>query len=310
MKATLSLDLDNKWSYMKTHGDPQWETMPSYLDIVVPAALRVLRDLGLRITFFIVGQDAAIAANAETLRSIADDGHEIGNHSFHHEPWIHRRPQREIEAELALAEDSIERATAQRPKGYRSPGFANSSAVFGALARRGYQYDASRLPTFIGPIARAYYFRSTKLDEQQKAERADLFGSFTDGFLPNRRHLIDTPAGSLTEVPVTTFPAVRLPIHVSYVLYLATFSPALARAYFSAALFACRCAGSEPSILLHPLDFLTARDCPELDFFPAMTLDPNVKRRMLVFALEELIRNYDVLPIGNLISQSALVTAH
>jgi peptidoglycan-N-acetylglucosamine deacetylase len=22
--ASLSLDLDNKWSYMKTHGDPGW----------------------------------------------------------------------------------------------------------------------------------------------------------------------------------------------------------------------------------------------------------------------------------------------
>ncbi len=24
--ASLSLDLDNKWSYMKTHGDAGWET--------------------------------------------------------------------------------------------------------------------------------------------------------------------------------------------------------------------------------------------------------------------------------------------
>ena len=29
--ASLSLDLDNQWSYMKTHGDPGWESLPSYL---------------------------------------------------------------------------------------------------------------------------------------------------------------------------------------------------------------------------------------------------------------------------------------
>ena len=37
--ASLSLDLDNKWSYMKTHGDPGWEGFPSYLDTVVPRFL-------------------------------------------------------------------------------------------------------------------------------------------------------------------------------------------------------------------------------------------------------------------------------
>ena len=33
--ASVSLDLDNHWSYLKTHGDPQWEDRPSYLDVVV-----------------------------------------------------------------------------------------------------------------------------------------------------------------------------------------------------------------------------------------------------------------------------------
>ena len=40
--ASLSLDLDNKWSYMKTHGDPGWESLPSYLPVVVPRFLRLL----------------------------------------------------------------------------------------------------------------------------------------------------------------------------------------------------------------------------------------------------------------------------
>ena len=34
--ASFSLDLDNKWSYMKTHGDAGWESFPSYLDCIVP----------------------------------------------------------------------------------------------------------------------------------------------------------------------------------------------------------------------------------------------------------------------------------
>ncbi|MCX8016866.1 MAG: hypothetical protein N2690_03020, partial [Rhodocyclaceae bacterium] len=50
---------------------------------------------------------------------------------------------------------------------------------------------------------------------------------------------------------VTVFPAVRVPFHLTYVLYLSTFSEAAARLYFQSALQACRSFGVEPSLLLH-----------------------------------------------------------
>ena len=56
--ASISLDLDNQWSYMKIHGDAGWQAFPSYLDIFIPYVLDILKTLELRITFFIVGQDA------------------------------------------------------------------------------------------------------------------------------------------------------------------------------------------------------------------------------------------------------------
>src|SRR3954447_2743061 len=87
--ASLSLDLDNKWSYLKTHGDRGWESYPSYLDVVVPRFLGMLKELGLRITVFVVGQDAACTSNRDALSAISASGHGIGNHSFHHEPWLH-----------------------------------------------------------------------------------------------------------------------------------------------------------------------------------------------------------------------------
>src|SRR4051812_47846343 len=89
LMASLSLDLDNKWSYLKTHGDRGWESFPSYLDGVVPRFIELLQDLKLRITVFVVGQDAAIRSNHDALRSLVTAGHGIGNHSFHHEPWLH-----------------------------------------------------------------------------------------------------------------------------------------------------------------------------------------------------------------------------
>ena len=103
--ASLSLDLDNKWSYMKTHGDPGWSQHPSYLDVVVPRSLEMLQELGIAITYFVVGQDAAIEANHGALKSISDAGHEIGNHSFHHEPWLHLYSEEKLKDELTQAQD-------------------------------------------------------------------------------------------------------------------------------------------------------------------------------------------------------------
>lgn len=297
MKAALSLDLDNKWSYMKTHGDAGWETFPTYFDILIPDALRVMDELGVRITFFVVGQDAALEANRDALSRLAPAGHEVANHSYHHEPWMHRRTAAEIDEELAQSEESIAAATGKVPRGFRGPGFVRSETMTNALAARGYLYDASSLPTFIGPLARAYYFRSARLPEGERAERHDLFGQFSDGFQANRMHVIHSNGRALYEIPVTTMPGLRLPIHVSYVLYIATFSPALALAYFRTAIALCEATGIEPSILLHPLDFLSAAQCPELAFFPGMDLDPGVKREVLTRVLLILTKHYAVVPL-------------
>jgi hypothetical protein len=301
MKAALSLDLDNQWSYMKTHGDRGWQEYPSYFDVLIPRALDVLRRMNVHATFLIVGQDAALERNREALAQLAPAGHEIGNHSYYHEPWMHRRGEREIDDELARAEDAIEAVTGRRPRGFRGPGFVTSQTLMDVLGRRHYLYDASSLPTFIGPIARAYYFRSAKLDEQQRREREDLFGHFSDGLRPNRPRCVSANGSALHEIPVTTMPGLRFPMHVSYVLYVATISPALAVAYFRAALELCKMTRTEPSILLHPLDFLSAADCPDLGFFPAMSLDPGVKRAVLEQVLLILTKQYDVVPLEHFV---------
>lgn len=297
MKAALSLDLDNKWSYMKTHGDAGWESFPSYLDVLIPQALRIMGDLGVHITFFVVGQDAAIDRNREPLSQIALDGHEIANHSYHHEPWMHRRSRAEIDDEIARAEDSIAAAAGRIPRGFRGPGFVKSPTLIDVLVSRGYLYDASSLPTFIGPLARAYYFRSARLEGRELDERHDLFGQFRDGFARNRPYRVYAGRRFIEEIPVTTMPGLRLPIHVSYVLYIATISAALALTYFRTALALCALTATAPSILLHPLDFLSARECPELRFFPGMTLDPGLKRDLLARILRELTKRYEVVPL-------------
>lgn len=271
--ASLSLDLDNQWSYLKTHGDAGWESFPSYLPVVVPRVLEFLRARGLTITFFIVGQDAALEKNAGPLRALAEAGHEIGNHSFHHEPWLHLYSETQLEREIAQAEAAIESATGQRPRGFRGPGFSLSETVLRVLERRGYVYDASTFPTFLGPLARAYYLMTARMSKAERAQRKALFGAFSDGWRqlsPYRWNLGD--GRGLIEIPVTTLPLLKVPIHASYVIWLSSYSPLLARWYFKTAVRLCRMTGTQLSLLLHPLDFLGAEDVRELAFFPGMNL--------------------------------------
>ena len=296
--ASLSLDLDNEWSYLKTRGDPAWESMPSYLDCVVPRVLEMLKRRALRITFFVVGQDAALAKNHAALRQLADAGHEIGNHSFRHEPWLHLYSEAELEHELEQAETHIERATGKRTNAFRGPGFSLSETTLRVLLRRGYRYDASTFPTFLGPLARAYYFMTAKLDPEERAKRAKLFGSFRDGLRPLRPYRWQLPEGSLLEIPVSTLPVLRVPIHLSYVLYLSAVSPWLARTYFEMALRLCRLVNVEPSILLHPLDFLSGQDVPSLGFFPGMRLPIEKKLQITEHCIARLQALYDVKSLG------------
>jgi len=293
--ASLSLDLDNKWSYLKTHGEPAWSSYPTYLPLVVPRILEFLRERNLTITFFVVGMDAERPENGAPLHAIAAAGHEIGNHSYQHEPWLHLYAEDEIDNEITQAERAIERATGCRPVGFRGPGFSLSSATLRVLARRGYAYDASTFPTFLGPLARAYYFATARLSREDRERRASLFGGWHEGFRPLQPYQWPAAMGGMLEVPVTTFPWIRAPIHASYLVYLSKFSIRLARAYFRAALSACRMAGVEPSLLLHSLDFLGADDDNDLRFFPGMDLTTRHKLRVIDDCLAMLTESREVL---------------
>lgn len=294
--ASLSLDMDDKWCYLKIHGDKGWEALPTYLPTFVPRVLGFLESLNnLHITFMIVGQDADREQNHALLQSLVAAGHEIGNHSYNHESWMHLYHEDQIVDDLVRAEIAIERATRQRPVGFRGPGFSISYQIMQVLAQRGYLYDASTFPTYLGPLARAYYFMTTRLTPEEKAMRRELFGKFKDGLRTNAPYRWRYNGADLIEIPVTTFPIFKVPIHISYVLYLSMFSKTLALTYFRTALKLCKFSGLEPSILLHPLDFLGVDDNQnELSFFPAMGLKADRKMGVVREALQIMADEFEL----------------
>ncbi|GGN03644.1 polysaccharide deacetylase [Lentzea pudingi] len=289
--ASVSLDLDNLWAYLRTHGDPRWEGRPSFLPSAVPRLLDVFGEQRLTTTVFVVGADAERDDGAEAVASIVAAGHEIANHSFWHQPWLHRFSDEDVEKEVMRAEEAIMAAGAPRPVGFRGPGYSVTPALLDVLRRRGYLYDASVLPTWIGPLARAYHNRSAGSTDGGE----DLFGGFGKVRAPNTAYRW---RDGLVELPVTTMPLLRVPIHGAYLLQLHQISPRLARGYFRTALRLCLARKVSPSLLLHPTDVLSGAEAPGMEFFPGMAVPGAEKVELLGWVLSSLREHFDVVGTG------------
>jgi hypothetical protein len=305
--ASISLDLDNQWSYMKIHGDEGWDKYPSYFDIFVPHVLNVLDELNLKITFFIVGKDTESEDNRKYLRMITERGHDIGNHSYHHESWLQTYSYEKIEKEIREAEEAIFNVTGHRPTGFRGPGFSWSKDLLKVLQSRGYKFDASTLPTYLGPLARMYYFKKSDLSKEEKKARKELFGKFSEGFRKLKPYKWDLGDGkSITEIPVTTMPVFKLPFHLSYLIYLGNISIPLMNLYLNTAITMCKITKTPISFLLHPLDLIGGDQISQLAFFPGMNVSSDKKVKVFKKVIGLLQKHYDVVNMDEHLSDMEL----
>ena len=175
-----SFDLDNHWSYMKTHGDSGWETLP-----LVPRHAGADRARALR----------APRGERDVLRGRPGRGARDEPRRARRAGAAGTRDRQPLLLARALV--SRVRPAADRagdpPRrgadraGHRAaaarvprPGLLLSSAdAVRVLSERGYAYDASTLPTFLGPLARAYYFwtsRDMPAEERRHAQPAVRLG--------------------------------------------------------------------------------------------------------------------------------------
>lgn len=97
-------------------------------------------------TFFVVGNEAE--RHPDLLAELVDAGHEVGLHGFEHRPLAELGAD-EFAAQLDRGVRAIERATGQRPAGFRAPQFSLTPATLWApqvLSDAGFRYSSSVLP--------------------------------------------------------------------------------------------------------------------------------------------------------------------
>ena len=297
--ASLSLDLDNEWSYMQTTGNQDWESYPTYLPDVVPRIIDFFRRHGTRITFFVVGKDATLSYNRKPLRLIAETGHEFGNHSFGHQPWLHCYSKQELNEELKNAEQAIGEFAGRKTDLFRGPGYSYSRDVLEVLEERGYRADCTSFPNSTAALSRLYLFSKSTIGSAEREKRGEVFGKNSEMLRPLKPYRWSIGECRLLELPVSTMPLVRVPFHFSYILYLAQYSSIAALSYFRFSLQLCRATRTEPSLLFHPLDFMGADDGrAALNFFPGMQSSSTEKIELLDRCMESIKRHFRPATIG------------
>jgi len=209
-----------------------------------------------------------VARKCEEALAIANDGHEIANHSWVHMIGLTRIKEREnLLNQITLSRDHLQRAGLPEPVGFRAPGYDVDERIIDLLRELGYWYDASILPTKLSPVMRvadAVLARKIQLDKRQ-------FGRLRYAKAPREPYnptsnAIQVPEQSfnpdeLVEFPVGTLGPLGLPLTGSLIF---------AKGGRSVALDLRRLALEQKSVmvLLHGIDLV---DCSRPIIFPGRT---------------------------------------
>ncbi|MGN6593106.1 MAG: XrtA system polysaccharide deacetylase [Terriglobales bacterium] len=164
----ISIDLEEYFQVEVMHGvveRAQWEQMPARAEAATDRLLAVLAEAGAQATFFAVGWLAE--RQPQLLRRIAAAGHEIGCHSYWHQPVFRLTPA-EFAEDTRRAVGAVGDATGRTVRGYRAPNFSircdgSMDWAFDTLAANGFAYDSSvhpiRHPFYGAPTAPRLPFR-------------------------------------------------------------------------------------------------------------------------------------------------------
>ena len=211
--ASVSIDLDEIHHYHAIHGLPEpARGVHAVYDVAMPRAAEWARSLDIPLTWFAVGRDLERKENADALRTLAESGHEVGNHSYSHAYDLSCREPDALREEIEEGARAVERVVGKAPQGFRAPGYTVSDELFAALTELGVGYDSS-----VFPSPPYYAAKAAKLFSMRLRGRTSRSVLDTPSVLraPSRPYRVGKPywrAGDgMLELPIQVTPGARLP---------------------------------------------------------------------------------------------------
>lgn len=99
-------------------------------------------------TIFIIGKDLENTEVAARVREWSLAGHEIGNHSYTHNPNLGALSKSEIEYEVVKSHEMITQCIGHEPRGFIAPSWSTSPDLIQTLIDNNYLYDTSIFPSY------------------------------------------------------------------------------------------------------------------------------------------------------------------
>jgi hypothetical protein len=213
--CAISVDLDEIHHYYAIHGlaAPAAPAAHQVYDTALARYRDFARAEQLPLTLFVVGSDLARDENAATLRALAAEGHELGNHTLDHRYDLSRLPRAQIREQVAGAAALLSERAGVRPTGFRAPGYVTSDELYAALAELGVLYSSS-----VFPCPYYYIAKLAKLGELWlRGRRSESIASGPELlFAPRSPYRTGQPywrSGSgVLELPIQITPRLRLPV--------------------------------------------------------------------------------------------------
>ena len=222
--ATIQVDVDGLWVVYQHFGVPNMQPDDIMYESALPRMLELFKRYNIKATLFVVGRDLQVKQRAALVRAMVESGHEIANHTMSHAEGFSFLSWEKKEYEIAEAERIIVGELGVKPKGFRAPSNDVDNETLHILADRGYVYDSSLLPTYAGPLIRMIKFWGLKINRKHHYLGKSYYGRAPlHPYHPDEAAVHKTGNMSLIEVPITTMPYVRLPIHGSFHFALARF---------------------------------------------------------------------------------------
>lgn len=141
------MDLDEIPNYFHIYGlEEKGEGATAVYDIALGRLDALAKSARIPLTLFAIGSDLERPAAAKALAKMRTLGHEIANHSLDHLYDLTRKDRVTVLEQIEGGARAIEKATGQRPVGFRAPGYTITDDVFDVLAELGVAYDSSVFP--------------------------------------------------------------------------------------------------------------------------------------------------------------------
>lgn len=215
--CALSVDLDEIPCYHAIHGLPMPEERAAHAvyHTAVPRLRELFRELSVPCTFFVIGRDLDHPPAADAARALADDGHELGNHTQNHRYDLTRLSRDSVRREVREARDAIARVQGFAPAGFRAPGYTITDEVLDVLADEGVFYDSSVFPCpayWTAKATKIGLIRAQGRESRSIVDRPTVLLAPADPYLPARPYWRRAPhAGSVIELPIGVTRGARLP---------------------------------------------------------------------------------------------------